>query len=366
MNLWIPHFRLVYRWGIRHEYEMKTKTPIRWGILACGEIANAFAEAVQATETSRLHAVAARDADRAAAFGAKHGAVRSYGDYEALLADSEVDAVYVATLHPFHLEWIAHAVRAGKHVLCEKPLTMNVAEAKRAQQLAKDNCCLLREAFMYRHHPQTQSVVDLVAAGAIGRVRMIEASFCYNSGVLPESRLQAKALGGGAILDVGCYAMSFARLIAGRAHDRLFAEPLELRAVGHLDAQTQTDMWTAASLRFEGDILAQVRAALRVQDEAHATVFGEDGRIVITNPWHCTGEVQVISNDGSVSEVIPADQSRPLFVYEIESFVGELGGRPIGAREVGMRFDDTLGNMKALDWWRQEIGLAYEADRRSI
>lgn len=308
-------------------------------------------------------AVAARDAARAQEFADQHAAARAYGNYEDLIADSEVDAIYVATLHPFHLEWIAHAVRAGKHVLCEKPLTMNLREAKQAQQLAKDNCCLLREAFMYRHHPQTQKVADLIAEGAIGKVRMIEASFCYNSGVQPESRLQAKALGGGAILDIGCYGMSFARLIAGRAHDRLFAEPIELRAVGHLDPQLQTDMWSSAVMRFEGDITAQVRAALRMSDEPHATVFGERGRIVVKNPWHCSGEIQVILDDGSETTVLAADQTRPLFVYEIESFVGELRGRPIGATEVGMRFDDTLGNMKALDWWRQEIGLAYEADR---
>ena len=160
-----------------------SKQPVKWGILACGNIANAFAEAVNATESSVLHAVAARDVSRAQEFAQKHGAMRAYGSYEALLADPEVEAVYIATLHPFHLEWMTHAFQAGKHVLCEKPITMNLREAKRAQDIAKQKSCLLREAFMYRHHPQTQQVVDLVTSGVIGKVRMIEASFCFNTGV---------------------------------------------------------------------------------------------------------------------------------------------------------------------------------------
>ncbi len=342
---------------------MTTHKTIRWGILACGKIANSFAKALKETEGSELHAVAARDAARAQSFAAEHGAPRAYGSYEALLADPEVDAVYIATIHPHHLEWIAHCAHAGKHVLCEKPLTMNLREAKRAQKVAQDKRVLLREAFMYRHHPQTQQVVDLVESGKIGKVRMIEANFCYNSGVQPESRLQAKALGGGAILDIGCYAMSFCRLIAGRAHDRLFAEPLELKAVGHLDPQLKTDMWSTAVMRFEGDIIGKATAALRIESEKLAVIYGEKGRIFVQNPWHCVGPIRVEFDGAAEPEVIVSETSRPLFCYEIESFVGELRGRPIGAREVGMRADDTIGNIKALDWWRAEIGLAYEADR---
>ena len=215
---------------------------------------------------------------------------------------------------------------------------------------------------MYRYHPQTQRVVDLVASGAIGKVRMIEANFCFDSGVQPESRLQAKALGGGAILDVGCYPMSFARLIAGRAQGRLFAEPLELKAVGHIDAQTKTDMWTTASLRFEGDILAKLTCAIRMDGGVQSVVYGETGRIIVESTWFGWGNIRVIRKDQE-DEVIDAITDRDLYSYEIEAFSGELNGRPIGAKEVGMRFDDTLGNMKALDRWRAEIGLGYEADR---
>lgn len=139
---------------------MTPKSPVRWGILACGKIAHQFAAALKDCPDSVLHAVSSRNIERAQTFADQYDAPRVYGSYEAMLADSEVEAVYIATLHPFHLEWIAHCVQAGKHVLCEKPLTMNLREAKQAKKLADDNRCLLREAFMYRHHPQTQRVVE--------------------------------------------------------------------------------------------------------------------------------------------------------------------------------------------------------------
>lgn len=215
---------------------------------------------------------------------------------------------------------------------------------------------------MYRHHPQTQKVVELVTSGVIGKVRMIEANFCYDSGDQPESRIQAKALGGGAILDIGCYTMSFARLIAGRAHGRMFAEPIELKAVGHLDPKTKTDMWTTAVMRFEGDILAKATCALKMNRENVAVILGEKGRITVEMPWHCPGTIRIELDEKNSVQEIAMPKQRHLFAYEIESFTNEMRGQAIAADAVAMRFDDTLGNMKALDWWRAEIGLGYEAD----
>lgn len=306
--------------------------------------------------------MSSRDEGKAQAFAEKHGATKAYGSYEAMLADPEVDAVYIATLHPFHLEWIGHSMHAGKHVLCEKPLTMNLRQAKLAQKMATDKRRLLREAFMYRHHPQTQQVADLVSSGVIGKVRVIEATMAFNSGQQPEGRHQAKALGGGGILDLGCYTMSFARLIAGRTQDRLFAEPLELKAVGHLDAQTKTDMWTTAVLRFEGDVLAKLTCAMQVNAGSHVAIFGDKGRIEVDSPWFCNGDVRMFIDGRKEPEVITPFTTSSLYCYEIDAFVAEMRGQPIAAKGVGMRFDDTLGNMKALDWWRAEIGLGYEAD----
>ncbi len=339
-----------------------TRKTVSWGLLACGNIANKFAKAVNETDGSVLHAVSARAADSAQAFAEEHGATHFYGSYQAMLDDPEVDAVYISTIHPLHFEWITRCLLAGKHVLCEKPITMNLRQAKKVQKLAKEKGRLLREAFMYRHHPQTQKVADLVSSGVIGKVRMIEADFCYHSGVNPEHRIQAKPLGGGGILDLGCYPMSFARLIAGRAVDRLFAEPLELKAVGHLDNETKTDMWTTAVLRFEGDVLARLTCALRVNTDVKAVVYGEKGRITVERPWACDKEIRVQLDGSENVEVIKAATTPSLYTYEVAAFASELRGQAIGKDAVGMRLDDTLGNMKALDWWRYEIGLGYEAD----
>lgn len=336
---------------------------VRWGILGCGTIANTFASALLEVEGCQLQAVAARDLGRAQAFAAAHEAESAYGSYDAMLADPAVDAVYIATIHPYHAPWIAHCVHAGKHVLCEKPLTMNLREAKQVGKLAREKRCLLREAFMYRYHPQTQKIVDLVESGVIGQVRLIEANFAFNCGDQPEGRHQARELGGGSVLDLGAYTMSFARLIAGRSQGRLFAEPLELKAVGHLDTQTKTDMWTTAALRFEGDVLAKLTCGMQLNAGSAATIYGELGHIRVESPWFCQGAVQLQVDGADAPELFPALAARNLYSYEIESFAGELSGRPIGARAAGMRFDDSLGNMKALDWWRAEIGMAYEADR---
>jgi len=339
------------------------KNSIKWGILSAGNIAGTFAEALKEAEGSELYAVAARNGADAEAFADKHGAAKSYEGYEAMLADSEVEAVYIATVHPFHLEWIFKSVQAGKRVRCEKPITMNQRQAKLAKEKADENRCLLREAFMYRHHPQTQQLVDLVEGGAIGKVRMIEANFCFQHGIQPESRLQAKELGGGAILDLGCYTMSFVRLIAGRAVGRLFAEPLELKAVGRLDPETRTDMWSTASLRFEQDILAKCSCAIRMKHENTAYIWGDKGRIEVDVHWFAKGEIRLLHDDSDETKIFKSDTSRHLYSYEIESFTREMRGQAIGAKDVAMRFDDTLGNMKALDRWRAEIGLGYEADR---
>jgi len=336
---------------------------IRWGILAVGNIAGTFAEALQDAPGSVLHAVAGRDIGRAEAFAQKHGAQRCYGSYQALLADSEVDAVYIATIHPLHLEWILHALHAGKHVLCEKPLTMNLREAKRAQKVASAKGRLLREAFMYRHHPQIQQVVDLVSSGVLGRVQMIESSFCFNAGSDTDSRFLSKALGGGGILDVGCYPLSAARLIAGRAQGRLFSEPLELKAVGHLGVQEKVDLWSSAVLRFEGDVLAKLTCSIQSQEESTLRISGERGELSMGSPWCAAGQIQLKRDQGQSVEVFEPDMEKHFYAYEIETFTNELRGQPIGPQAVGMRFDDTLGNMRALDWWRSEIGLGYEADR---
>src|SRR5688572_32176004 len=196
---------------------------LNWGILGTGSIAGTFAEFLPASKTGNLLAVASRAPDRAARFAREWGVPRHYASYEALLADPDVRAVYVSTPHPQHKQWATRAAAAGKHVLCEKPLCLNHADAAAVIDAARAHGVFLMEAFMYRCHPQTRKLIDLLRGGAIGEVRAVHAAFSFRAPFDPASRLFNKALGGGGILDVGCYPVSMARLVAGVAAGADFA-----------------------------------------------------------------------------------------------------------------------------------------------
>ena len=178
---------------------------LRWGIIGTGGIAHRFAQGVQHSKTGELIAVGSRRQETADAFAKEFGVPHRHASYEALLADEDVDAIYVSTPHPMHAEWAIKSAEAGKHILCEKPLAINHAEAMAVVEAARENDVFLMEAFMYRCHPQMRRVVELVREGAIGRVCMIQATFSFQGGTDPKSRLMNNALGGGGILDVGCY-----------------------------------------------------------------------------------------------------------------------------------------------------------------
>ena len=211
---------------------------LNWGILGTGAIARSFATHLRRSRTGRLAAAASRDQARADAFAREHGAPRGHGSYDALLRDPGVQAVYVATPHTGHADWAIRACQAGKHVLCEKPLGVNAGEAMAMIQAARAHDVFLMEAFMYRCAPQTRRLIELLRSGAIGRVRTIQASFSFHwpPTVDEGGRIVDPHLAGGGILDVGCYPVSLARLVAGIASGRPFADPVELKAVGHVGA----------------------------------------------------------------------------------------------------------------------------------
>lgn len=198
---------------------------INWGIISTGRIASVFAKGLANSKTGKLVAISSRSQTEADRFGIdKHGdflkntPVRRYGSYEALLEDKDIHAVYIATPHPQHLEWTIAAARAGKHILVEKPIGLNHAEAMIAIDAAKKHNVFLMEAFMYRCHPMIAQIIELLKAGAIGQVRAIQANFAFNASPPNyESRTLKNSLGGGGILDVGCYCTTFTRLAAGTA-----------------------------------------------------------------------------------------------------------------------------------------------------
>ncbi len=339
-------------------------SPLRWGILGTGTIAHKFAQALRETDAGRLVAVGSRGAESARRFAAEFGAVRAHGGYAELIADAEVEAVYVATPHPSHAEWAIAAARAGKHVLCEKPLTLNLADSERVVVAARPAGVTLMEAFMYRCHPQTARLAALVRDGAIGRLGLVEAAFGFHCDFSPGHRLFANALGGGGILDVGGYPVSMARLLAGAAQGRAFADPVAVTGAARLHPEEGTDLHAAATLRFEGDVVAQVACGVSLELENVVRVHGSEGWILVREPWFAASEGGMtrieLRRRGRAPETIAMAADRGLYVYEAEAFAAAVRG---GRREVpAMTWADTLGNMATLDRWRAAAGVVYRGE----
>ncbi len=342
---------------------------LHWGILATGKIARAFAQGLTHSTTGKLVAVGSRSAESARKFGEEFGLPSSacHATYEALLADPEVHAIYISNPHPGHAEWAIRCAEAGKHILCEKPLAMNHAEAMAVVEAARRHDVFLMEAFMYRCHPQTHRIVDLIRDGTIGPVRVIQATFSFRAGDDPTSRLLAPELGGGGILDVGCYPVSMSRLIAGAAVGQPFANPLKLQAVGHL-GETGVDEHTVAVAAFPGNIVAQLATGVRVTQENVVRIFGEEGHLFVPEPW-------APSRDGGASKfllhrkgepeareiVVDTVGSATAYLYTIEA--DHVAAHIAARQSPAMSWADSLGNMQTLDQWREAIGLSYPLEK---
>ena len=339
-------------------------TQLKWGIIGLGNIARAFAKGVEGSQTGTLVAVGSRAQDSADRFGEEFGVAKRYPSYEQLLADEEVQAVYIATPHPMHPEWVIKAAEAGKHILCEKPIGINHAQAMAMIEAVVRHDVFFMEAFMYRCHPQTQKLVDLVKDGAVGQVRALQGSFAFNAGFNATGRIFAQELGGGGILDVGGYPVSMVRLIAGAALGRDLANPQEVSAVGHL-CETGVDGWTFACLKFEEDIIAQVGTGVQVSMDNTFTVFGSEGKIVVPTPWvpaRDGGSVVIqLHKSGSDPEEIEIVSEVPLYGIEADTVAKYIDARQAAAP--AMSWDDTLGNMQTLDRWRQALGFTFEQEK---
>jgi len=335
---------------------------LRWGILSTGWIARKFATDLRQTDSGRLVAVGSRTAEAAARFAADFGGVRAHGSNEALLADPEVQAVYIAPPHPQHLEWAVRAAEAGKHILCEKPLTLHLPEAQQVVDAARKHNVLLMEAFMYRCHPQTARLAELIQSGAIGELRLIEATFSVDAPFDPNHRSYNRALGGGGILDLGCYPVSFSRRMAGAALGRTFAQPEQFKAVGRLNAVTQVDEYAAAVATFPGGIVAQLACGFSGPHHIGARLFGTKGWIDVPVPFFPGNDGRAdtftLHRAGAAPEGITLPAGRPLYALEADAVADALAR---GAREVAaMTPADTLGNMAVLDTWLDQVGVRYD------
>jgi D-xylose 1-dehydrogenase (NADP+, D-xylono-1,5-lactone-forming) len=250
---------------------------VQWGLLSTARINDKFRDGVGQSRESAILAVASRDRARAERYAAERGIERAYDSYEGLLADPDIDAVYISLPNSLHLEWTGRALEAGKHVLCEKPLSRREADVRAAFDLAERHDRLLMEAFMWRHHPQTARMVELVRSGAIGRLRLVRAAFSFHFEDAADVRLSAD-LDGGSLMDVGSYCVSAARLLAG--------EP-ELVSGTQVMGGDGVDVTFSGWMRFPGDVIAHFDSGLILDDRFDLEVVGEDASLFVADPWHC-------------------------------------------------------------------------------
>jgi len=301
---------------------------VGWGILGCGRIATgAVAPAIGWSDNGTLVAVASRTPEVAASKARQVGAERSYASYEALLDDSRVHAVYIGLPNGLHEEWCVRAAEAGKHVLCEKSLTLNARSARRiAGSFARSGLRLV-EAFMYRHHPQWRVVRDHLAA--VGKVRLVRACL---AGSLPQAddHRWSSTLGGGALFYVTCYAVNAARFVLG-------SEPVRVAAVAEVTAEG-VDVTSQASLEFPGGVLASASGSLRAERDQSVVIVGSEGLIEVVRPFIPGWEAaEVWVEQGGERRRIEVGGANH-FLHEVEHFASIVldPKRPMAPAENGV------------------------------
>ena len=283
---------------------------VRWGILSVsGHYALRVHGPLSRLPDARIVAIASRDKAKATAAAARFGISKSHASYEALLADPEVEAVYIPLPNDLHAEWTEKALRAGKHVLCEKPLAMDAQEAREMAGVAREKGLLLMEAFMYRFHPQWMRAKEIVDSGEIGAVRAVNVNFSYNNGDPANIRNRVEN-GGGALYDIGCYAISASRWMAG-------AEPRRGLALMERDPVFGTDRLSSAILDF-GGCRATFNVGTRLFPVQRVEVLGEKGAVAVILPFNAYPDVplalEVSTSLGTRTiQAGPADQYAAMF-----------------------------------------------------
>ncbi|HEY7003526.1 MAG TPA: Gfo/Idh/MocA family oxidoreductase [Gaiellaceae bacterium] len=307
--------------------------PVRFGFLSTARINSRLLAAAEKTDAAEVVAVASRDADRAEAYAAEHGIPRAYGRYEALLEDPAVDAVYISLPNSLHVEWSVRALEAGKHVLCEKPLTRDPGGAEKAFAAAERAGRILMEAFMWRHSPQTAKLVQLVEGGVIGQLQLVRATFSFPVEGRRNIRLDP-GLEGGALMDVGTYCVSAARLLGGEP-ERVYGE----QAIG----DSGVDILFAGLLRFPRGVIAEFDAGMELPRRDGLEAVGTEGSLVIPDPWLARRLVLHLGRGDAREEIAlpPADPYRLELENMCQSIRGEAEPR-VGA-------EDSIEQARVLD-----------------
>jgi predicted dehydrogenase len=313
-----------------------TPAPLRVGLLSTANINRLLLGGARAAEGVEVVAVASRERERAESYAAEHGLGRAHGSYDALLADDEVDAVYVPLPNSLHVEWSIRALEAGKHVLCEKPLTRHPEQAEAAFDAAERAGRVLAEAFMWRHHPQAHKLRELLGGDAIGTLRLVRASFSFDIFGMDrpdDVRLQS-ALEGGGLMDVGCYCVSGMRLLAG--------EP-ERVSGRRVDGGDGVDVRFTGTLEFGGGVLGHFDCGLDMVARHELEVVGDKGALVLADPWHGRSPTIELRRGPGESETVPVASANP-YACELE----DLAAAVRGEREHPFGRADAVGQARTI------------------
>ncbi len=307
--------------------------PVRWGIVSTADINRKVIPGAKESPKVELMAVASRTPERADEYAREWGIERAYGSYEELLEDPEIEAVYISLPNTMHVEWSIRALEAGKHVLCEKPLSRHPDDVAAAFDAADRTGRLLTEAFMYRHNPQTKRLKELVADGAVGELRLIRSTFSY--GLFDEDNIRLRTeVEGGALMDVGCYNVSGSRLLGGEP-ERVLGEAWY--------GPTGTDWVFTATMRFPNDVLALFDCGTALSNRDELEAIGSEGSLFLDDPWHCNNPViEVRRADGVERIELEREDS-----YRLE--LENLSDAIRGDAELLLGRDDAMGQARALE-----------------
>jgi D-xylose 1-dehydrogenase (NADP+, D-xylono-1,5-lactone-forming) len=307
--------------------------PVRWGMISLAGIHDRVLPELEDSDAIELVAVASRSEEAARPYAEERGFARAHGSYDALLADPDVEAVYVPLPNSMHVEWAIRALEAGKHVLSEKPLGRRAAEVERAFDAADGAGRILMEAFMYRHHPQTRRASELVAEGAIGELRVVRSHFGFTLGGAENIRLSPE-LDGGALMDVGCYCVSGIRLLAGEPETVIGSQVL---------GPSDVDVRFVATMVFDGPVLGHFDCGFDVPDNSLLEAVGSNGTVRIPTPFLVGAPGIDLVRDGATEriEVPPA----PAYRLQFENMSAAIRGtaEPVLGR------DDALGQARAIE-----------------
>lgn len=307
---------------------------LKWGLLSTARINRALIPPLRASRRNQLVAVASRTQESADNYAREWKISRAHGSYEALLADPEIDVVYISLPNHLHAPWTIKAVEAGKHVLCEKPLALNVEEVDAIQSAAGRHGRVVMEAFMYRHHAQTLKVQELVKSGSLGTLKLIRGSFSFVLSGEGDVRLDP-AMGGGSIWDLGCYPISYARSVVGE-------NPLEVfgwQVIG----PTGIDATFVGQMRFDHDILAQFDSSFVIPFHAFMEIIGSEGTLNIPRPFKPEPDEKIYLTRGEKTETIKI-KGQELYIGEVENMADAI----LLGQEPRISLEDSRANVAAI------------------